>query len=101
MRNSPIIPATAAGVAVFLTKFAAQAASTVEGVSSGTDWPQLLEKAGTVGVLIWMVVWFQRRLEAKDAMVQDMTTNLIKAVDKLADAQNEVARSISKLNERQ
>lgn len=62
----------------------------------GADWAWLKD-AGTIGVLIWMVVWFQKRLEAKDLAVQQLTTDLIKAVDKLADSQSAVAKAIAEL----
>lgn len=98
MQYNPIMPAVGATAIVFFSKFAALAAG-VPGESHAlpVDWATIIEKAGTIGVLIWMVVWFQKRLEAKDAVVQTITQDLIKAVDKLADAQQEVARSISNL----
>lgn len=98
MQNSPVISALGAGVVIFATKFAAMAASAAtETAAAATDWPALIEKAGTVGVLIWMVVWFQKRLEAKDLVVQQITQDLIKAVDRLADSQNTLAKAVTDL----
>lgn len=98
MSNSPTIGALTAGLVVFATKFVAHAAdATTSLASTSTDWPALLEKAGTIGVLIWMVMWFQKRLEAKDTVVQQITQDLIKAVDKLADSQIALAKSVTEL----
>lgn len=99
MQNSPVISALGAGVVIFATKFAAMAASAATDAvtTNAPDWPALIEKAGTVGVLIWMVVWFQRRLEAKDLVVQQITQDLIKAVDNLADSQNTLAKAVTDL----
>ena len=100
MQTNPTVTALGATAVVFFSKFAALAAGAPDGagVPAALDWAAIIEKAGTIGVLVWMVVWFQRRLEAKDAVVQQITQDLIKAVDKLADAQQEVAKSISNLH---
>lgn len=42
-------------------------------------------------------MWFQKRLEAKDTVVQQITQDLIKAVDKLADSQIALAKSVTEL----
>lgn len=99
MQTNPTVTALGATAVVFFTKCAAFAASSSDGVPvhANIDWAAIVEKAGTIGVLVWMVVWFQKRLEAKDAVVQQITQDLIKAVDNLADAQREVAKSITNL----
>ena len=100
MKLTPTLAASLTTIVVGLPKalasgslFAAapEVANTL--LNSTGDWAWLKD-AGTIGVLIWMVVWFQKRLEAKDLVVQQITMDLIKAVDKLADSQNALAKAV-------
>jgi hypothetical protein len=99
MRTYPFLTSLAATVVVLASNVAAHAADVVPPSSDSLSWPSLLEKAGTVGVLVWMVVWFQKRMEAKDGVVQTLTENALTAIHKLADSQVEMAKSLDKLSE--
>lgn len=99
MPTHPFFTSLAATFVVLASNVAAHAADMPSHDVANVSWPMLLEKAGTVGVLVWMVVWFQKRMEAKDNVVQVLTENALTAIHKLADSQTDMARSLDKLGE--
>ena len=98
MRTYPFLTSMAATIVVLASNVAAHAAEFAAADATVVSWPSLLEKAGTVGVLVWMVVWFQKRMESKDNVVQTLTENALTAIHKLADSQVEMAKSLDKLS---
>ncbi len=98
MRSHPLLISTVAGTLVLASKVVA-AANTGPELTNVADlnWPGLAKEAGTIAVLVWMVTWFQKRMEAKDLVVQTLTENALNAINKLADAQIETAKSLDRL----
>lgn len=90
MNTNPILNATCAGIAIVssgLIAFAADpAGSSIAMPPTSIEhglWSlaPLVEKAGTVAILIWLVVWFQKRIEAKDSIIAQMNSDAIKALN--------------------
>ena len=64
------------------------------------DWMNWVEKAGTIGVCIWMLVWFQKRSDTDKQELMKLATQSISAVAEFKDAMNDLKGSIDKLGER-
>lgn len=90
MQTNPILNATFSGIAIVasgLIAFATDPASAAVSLPPATiehgiwSLAPLVEKAGTVAILIWLVVWFQKRIEAKDLIIAQMNSDAIKALN--------------------
>lgn len=95
----PLFPATIITLFLASTKLLAQVAGTPATPGPEIDWTQLIQVPGMAGVLIWMLMWSQKRIEAKDVQVQNLTTELTKAVASIADAQRDTATAMGKIAE--
>lgn len=94
MLNKPFVGAIGSGSLVFLTSLGARASVLLgAGETPDINWFSLLEKAGTVAVCMWMLLYFQKKLDQKDVVIQELTKELLKAVDKLGDAINNQAKA--------
>ena len=69
-------------------------------VANPVDWMNWVEKAGTIGVCIWMLVWFQKRSDTDKQELMKLATQSISAVAEFKDAMNDLKGSIDKLGER-
>jgi len=68
-------------------------------VNAGVDWHAIVEKSGTVGVLVWIVVYFQRQTEKSQGQIVALTERAIGALEKSGEANHQLADSIDKLRE--
>ena len=75
-------------------------------IQAPTDWSGIMEKTGTVGILVWMVYWFQKRSDADKEKIADLAERAITALDKASEvqrdaniAQKEVVQAIGQLKE--
>ncbi len=66
---------------------------------SSADWVGWIEKAGTVGVCIWMLVWFQRRNDSQHQELTKITERAIAALEHNDEAGRELAEAINGLKE--
>lgn len=66
---------------------------------AGADWVSWIEKAGTVGVCIWMLVWFQRRNDTQHAELAKITERAIAALEHNAESDRELAQAVTGLKE--
>lgn len=66
---------------------------------AGADWVSWIEKAGTVGVCIWMLVWFQRRNDSQHAELSKFTERAIAALEHNAECNRELADAVRGLAE--
>lgn len=86
------IPITiATGLTQFLPELMAQA------LPPGTEWVSLIEKAGTVGVLVWMVVWFQKRMDQSNERVVELTRTSFDSLKTLSESQGQMNKALSEL----
>lgn len=67
--------------------------------TSMVDWVGWVEKAGTVGVCIWMLVWFQRRNDTQHAELAKITERAIQALEHNAESDRELADAVRGLGE--
>lgn len=67
--------------------------------AGGADWVGWVEKAGTVGVCIWMLVWFQRRNDTQHAELARITERAITALEHNAESDRELAQAVTGLKE--
>lgn len=101
MLIKPFSMATAAAALVGVPKLIATtaigaSAPDIVQAATGADW-MWLKDAGTVGVLMWMVVWFQNGSQKKDDRIYELTTNVVKSIDKMADAIASLSAALAKL----
>lgn len=64
------------------------------------DWLGLVKDAGAVGVLVWMVFYFQARAKEDKTDLKNLTERAISALEKNAEGNRELAVSIEKLSSR-
>lgn len=67
--------------------------------AAGVNWHDILEKSGTIGVLVWIVVYFQRQTEKNQGQIVALTERAISALEKSGEANHQLADSIDKLRE--
>lgn len=65
----------------------------------GAEWVSWIEKVGTVGVCIWMLVWFQRRNDSQHAELAKITERAISALEHNAKSDLELAQAVTGLKE--
>lgn len=63
------------------------------------QWGDIIEKGGTIGVLVWVVMMFKSRSEEQDKRNDNVTDRALNALEKSADANKGLAESIDKLRE--
>lgn len=68
-------------------------------VNAGVDWHAIIEKSGTIGVLVWIVVYFQRQTEKNQTQITGLAERAIGALEKSSEANHQLADSIDKLRE--
>lgn len=67
--------------------------------AGGADWAGILEKVGTVGVCIWMLVWFKGRNDTQHAELVRITERAITALEHNAESDRELAQAVTGLKE--
>lgn len=50
-----------------------------------TDWQGLLEKGGMIGLLIWMMIYFQRKSEAGNKRTEEFADKAIRLLERVSD----------------
>ncbi len=68
-------------------------------VQGGADWVNWIEKAGTIGVCVWMLVWFQRRSDTQHAELARITERAVAALEHNAESDRELAQAVNGLKE--
>lgn len=79
--------------------FAADAAGIAE-APLPLEWNGWIERIGTVGVLIWMVVWFQKRNDKQQEQLQQITERALTAVERGAESDRALAAAIDRWRDR-
>lgn len=65
----------------------------------GADWVSWIEKAGTIGVCVWMLVWFQRRSDTQHAELARITERAVAALENNAESDRDLAQAVNGLKE--
>lgn len=63
------------------------------------DWSGMIEKGGTIAVLVWMVLYFQRRTDASTMRSEAFAERALDALGKNTEATKEIAASLRDLRE--
>lgn len=71
-------------------------APTASGPAEYFGW---IEKVGTVGVCIWMLVWFQKRNDQQNERLSSLTERALTALERNAESDRALAISIDGLKE--
>lgn len=86
-------------IAAILTwSIAVAKAAVVEGVAlaeatAHVDWDRIIEKGGTVAILIWMLLYFQKRLEAVTLRSELFADKALTLLEKASLVMVDVAKS--------
>lgn len=70
--------------------------TTASGPGEYLGW---IEKAGTVGVCIWMLVWFQKRNDQQNERLSSLTERALTALERNAESDRALAISIDGLKD--
>lgn len=95
--GTPIIASILATLMVGASQAVAGVGETA--AAAGVNWHDILEKSGTIGVLVWIVVYFQRQTEKNQGQIVALTERAISALEKSGEANHQLADSIDKLRE--
>lgn len=95
---SPFLASIMAAAVLLATKVTTAAAGVAPMLGEGAAGFDLgwIEKVGTVGVCIWMLVWFQRRNEDQRKELVNLTERAITALEKNSESMREVAAAVKR-----
>jgi hypothetical protein len=106
-RPNPTTKAISVGtpiIASILATLMVGASQAVAGASeaapvAGVNWHDIVEKSGTIGVLVWIVVYFQRQTERNQGQIMALTERAVTALERSGEANSKLADSIERLRE--
>ena len=104
MKSMPLIASILS--ALFVGSTSAIAASDQLAGAGGFPWATILEKGGTIGALVWVVLIFKKRTEDQDARLsklddlqQKMLERSLMAVEKASESDRALSESNKNLAE--